>query len=141
MKNIINGLIKFFLEGLKKQERACVVAKNEENKLIGCALLKKTENETKICTLFVDEAYRGQGIGRQMMHRSIEFLGKQPALSVSEKNLEMMKPLLQEFGFKLSGYQKGAYQSQNTEFYFNNKVVDAIRFDIIPALLNHCKNR
>ena len=105
-----------FIEGLKKGERLYAVS-SKHGILNGCALLKKTQTENKISTLYVDDYYRQQGIGRSLIEASFTELGKRPVLTVSEQCLNMYLPLLRQFKFRLTGIQDNS--DKHVEYIFN----------------------
>ena len=107
-----------FLVGLMQKERAYIIAK-DDGKLVGCALLKKTPNEKKICSLYVQSDYRRRGIGEQMLKMALSELGKSPEMSISQKNIHFFQPLLERYGFQLSYKKRGEYTPNNTEYHFN----------------------
>lgn len=116
-----------FIKGLKNGERSYLIARNTRQELIGCALLKHTSTEKKLCTLFVHPLFRRQGIGKALMAETIKILGELPAITVSKENLPQMRPLLTHFGFHLSTVKQNVYRPDSTEFYFNDKAVDHLQ--------------
>ena len=127
-----------FLGGLKKGERIILMAE-EKGQLLGCALLKNTSTEKKLCTLFVRPDLRGQGIGSLLLKKTIEVLGQKPLTSVSEKNRKAVSSLFTRFGFHLSAQKKGKYLPQNTEYYFNDERAEVIQKGLIPVLIQRAK--
>ena len=125
-----------FLPGLKKGERMYIIALDENENLIGCILIKNTEEEKKICTLFVKPTSRKQGVGTQLMEAALKELGEHPLLTVSSRNISRLQPLLDKMGFHLSGKKKGAYGAEDTEFYFNDRRLDYIATHILPLLIH-----
>ena len=128
-----------FLDGLKRQERMYVVALNDDQTLAGFALLKNTEEEKKICTLFVASQFRRRGVGRQLIQQSITALGTVPLITVSQQTLSQFSGLLKRCGFHLSAQKKGVYNPKDTEYYFNDKKADAIKDELIPVLIQRMK--
>lgn len=128
-----------FLPGLKKGERIYVVAQDENENLAGCVLIKNTNDEKKICTLFVSPLFRKQVLATKLMETSLKELGEHPLITVSSKNMAQLKPLLDKMGFHLSGKRRGVYGAKDTEFYFNDKKFDYIRDNLIPVLINRMK--
>ena len=125
-----------FIPGLKKKQRLYIIAQDDNNVLAGCALLKKTEEERKICTFFVSPQFRGNGLGTKLMEHSLKELGQHPLITVSSKNLSTpLLNLLKRYDFHLSATKRGAYNSQDTEYYFNDPKADAIKNDLIPVLI------
>lgn len=123
-----------FLPDLKNKKRMYIVAQDESGKLVGCVLIKNTEEEKKICTLLVHPDYRKQGVGEKLMEQTLSELGEHPLITVSDKNIEQLSPLLRKKGFHLSAVKKGAYRPEYTEYYFNDKKADLIKDGLIPVL-------
>ncbi len=131
---------KFFPE-LKSGKRKIIIAYIKENTPIGVALLKDTDEEKKICCLFVREDCRGRGIARKIIRKSCEVLNtNKPLITVSDRNLPMLQRLLNKNGFKFSYKRKGAYQQKDTENYFNNEATEILKKDILTPLLLRIKN-
>ena len=127
-----------FLEGLKKEERKILFAV-EKGEVVGCALLKKTPREKKLCTLFVRPENRHQGVGQALLVQTIKELGQNPLVSVSAKNMPGVHPLFQRFGFHISAKKQGVYLPDTMEYYFNDEYADAIQNGLIPVLMQRAK--
>jgi len=123
-----------FITGLQKKERMYIIAQDDDNTLAGCVLIKNTEEEKKICTLFVNPKFRRQGLGKQLMEQTLKELGEHPLITVSSRNLSQLSSLLEPCGFHLSATKKGVYNSEDTEYYFNDKKADLIKDGLIPVL-------
>lgn len=130
-----------FIPGLKKGERMYIVALDENENPAGCVLVKNTEDEKKICTLFVSPQFRKHGLASMLLETALKELGEHPSVTVSGRNMMQLKPLLDRKGFHLSGKRKGAYGADDTEFYFNDKKLDYIRDTLLPGLINRIKSR
>ena len=128
-----------FMAGLQKKERLYILAQDSNEQLLGCALIKKTPQEQKLCTLFVDEKYRRHGIGHKLLAETIKVLGCRPMISVSDQAMLQIQPLLKEFGFHLSAQKKDVYRPNHIEFYFNDTRADAIKKGLIPVLIQRQK--
>lgn len=88
--------------------------------LSGCALLKKEPEEKKICCLFIDPIYRKQGIASQLIKDSFQLLEtEKPLMTVSEQNLDQLKPLLKRFGFELTSVKESVYKPGIKEYFYN----------------------
>ena len=88
--------------------------------LIGCSLLKNTPIEKKICCLFIDKNYRRQGIASKLIQDSFEILQTtKPLITVSEQNLDQLKPLLKKFNFELTSVKDSVYLKGIKEYYYN----------------------
>ena len=127
---------KTFIPGLKNGERGYIVAKEDKGQVIGCALLKNTADEKKICTLFVRSDWRGRGVGTELMKSSLQILGPRPLLTVSQKNIAQFRPLLQRFGFELSAKKR---VKDRIEYHFNDQRAEVIKKGLIPVLIERMK--
>ena len=128
-----------FMPGLLRKERMYIVAQDDSGALAGYALIKKTAEEKKICTLFVDPKFRKQGLGQQLMKRTLAVLGPRPLITVSGRNLPQLAGLLDAFGFQLSAVKKGVYRADDAEYYFNDPKADAVKNGLIPVLMRRMK--
>ena len=127
-----------FLKGLQQGERGIITA-SDQGRLLGVALFKDTVAEKKLCTLFVHPDFRKKGIASHLLKVVIQELGEKPLVSVSENNLPQVESLFQKMGFGLSAHIKGAYRSERTEYYFNDKKQNAIQKGLIPVLLKRMR--
>ncbi|MDY6407588.1 MAG: GNAT family N-acetyltransferase [Pseudomonadota bacterium] len=128
-----------FIPGLQRKERMYVIAQDDDNTLAGCVLIKNTEEEKKICTLFVDPKFQRQGLGKQLLEQTLKELGEHPLITVSTRNLSQLSSLLKKCGFHLSAVKKGVYNSEDTEYYFNDAKADLIKEGLIPVLQQRMK--
>ncbi|MEC9291364.1 MAG: GNAT family N-acetyltransferase [Pseudomonadota bacterium] len=108
-----------FLPDLKAGTRAIVAVFNEIGEPVGVAFLKKSHDEHKICTLFVQQEYRKAGIGKILMQESIATLeSAEISITVSGVNLPQLQSLLDRHGFMLVSQSHGDYLPDETEYYF-----------------------
>ena len=89
-------------------------------KLAGCALLKNTDEEKKICCLFVDPEYRYQGIASHLIENSFEMLRTdKPLMTVAENNLFQLQKLINRYDFELTSVRDSVYRRGIKEYYYN----------------------
>ena len=69
------------------------IAQDGDSTLAGCVLIKNTEEEKKICTLFVNPKFRRQALGKQLMEQTLKELGEHP-LKNFEGNKKICMKLL-----------------------------------------------
>lgn len=127
-----------FIPGLKNGSRKIVVACNNLDNPLGVALLKDTEEEKKICCLFVRENCRRKGIANNLLKKSFAVLKtNKPLLTVSDKNISQLRKLLDKNDFTFSYKKKGVYQKNDTENYFNNEATEILKENILAPLFAH----
>ena len=127
---------KTFIPGIKKKERLIITAQNETGALIGCALIKNTPSEKKICTLYVKPKYRRQGIGTTLIRQAIQIVGEYPLITVSQENINQLLPFLTRQGFRLSTAKRSLYRTDSIEYLFNDKQTEVIQKRLIPVLVH-----
>lgn len=128
LNEIYPGYEKWFyekqLKGCNSELRNILFVKNEEGKVVGFTCLKKYENEKKICTIFVDEEYRRNGIGTLLFEESMKFLGtSKPLITFPEDRAEMFKSFISKYNWKLTDVIEDVYKLGVKEFCYNGKLV------------------
>jgi GNAT superfamily N-acetyltransferase len=110
---------KFQKGSIKLGLRGILVARAHKS-IAGVALLKKQNNEKKICTFFVAAEYRRQGVGSQLMSMSLKWLETdQPVITVSEERKVSLEPILRKFNFSHSKTLFGYYRENKAEYFYN----------------------
>ena len=92
--------------------------------IVGVAILKKGEDEKKICTMFVVDKYRGKGIGTKLLKKSFQYLGTtQPLISIPEYRLHQFDSIIQKYAWKKTQVlDYGYYNSLSREILFNGRI-------------------
>lgn len=86
----------------------------------GVSILKKTDNERKICTLRVAKPYKLQGIGSCLLKESVKILeDDNPLITVSGVHMKDFSPFLKKHGFILRDKVKSLYRRGSYEYFFN----------------------
>ena len=89
-------------------------------KVNGVLILKNTNFEKKICTLYVDKESRMNGIGQKFMNISFNELNTdKPLITVSDTRLKEFDKLLNKFKFKSVDVLHNYYAYNHTEYTFN----------------------
>lgn len=116
------------IPGLTTGQRQIYAAVPEEDNqaLAGLMILKDTPEQKKICTLYVDEPYRGMGLGDMFLHRAISQLGvSYPLITVSDKRQKAFAALFHRFGFQLFHSYVGYYNRNIIEYSYNGPIETA----------------
>lgn len=117
----LEWLEKVFLE-LKSSDKRIILlyCGNDIFDIKGVAILKKTKEEKKICTLRVVNPYKYQGIGTCLLKKSIELLKDlNPLITVSGIHMKEFFPFLKKHGFILKDKVKSLYRRGCYEYFFN----------------------
>ncbi|SFM58710.1 GNAT family N-acetyltransferase [Nitrosomonas communis] len=107
-----------FFRNLASEERKIALAHNG-NDILGVALLKSDAFESKICTFYVDPAFRGMNIGGKLMDLSISALDDPDTfITVCDERKSELIPLLSSRGFTLERSVDGLYYPHSSEHFY-----------------------
>lgn len=107
--------------GCFKNERTILYTKNDD-KISGVIFLKKDNNESKICTLYVLPEYRKNDIATKLIEASFEYLGtSKPLATVNSSKLEMFSKIINKYGWEISEKIDNIYNDGETEIVLNGK--------------------
>lgn len=111
-----------FTDDLKlKPEREIIVCE-KEYEIAGVTILKSTKEEAKICTMYVAEQYRHNGLGRRLMELSLEWLeNDKPVITLDKSKESGFAGILKHFGFVLQEENCGLYNPGKVELIYNGK--------------------
>lgn len=88
--------------------------------VLGVAIAKRTDEERKLCTLWVDPCARTFGIASDLANEAFDWLGTdKPLFTVPDTRLAEFRPLLSRWGFKETQVAEGAYRIGRPEYVFN----------------------
>ena len=103
------------LDGKRRE----IIYFEEDSKICGVVFLKNTEEEKKICTLYIKEEYRKQGIGTKLILESIKFLGTtKPLITMPEYKENCFKKIINKYKWEKTQEIENCY-SKNKELVFN----------------------
>lgn len=114
------------LPAINTGERNILFVRNphDYNEIIAMACLKKTEDEKKICTIYVKDEYRGLGIGTKIIDASLNWLGTtKPLITISEYKLDMFNWLIEKYNWQVTDKVKGLYNDKYKEYCFNGTIL------------------
>ena len=112
------------IPGILKNERDILFIKNSNKEIIGISCLKKTNNEKKICNLFVKEEYRYQGIGTILIEESMKWLEtKKPLITFPDYKLELFKPFIKKYNWQLIEVINNLYNNYSKELCYNDTLI------------------
>lgn len=92
------------------------------NAPLGLAIVKREAAENKICTLWVSEAGRGRGFGRELLEEAIDWIGDDyPLFTVPAQRYEEFQPLMERFRFYETQRLNSLYRSGIVEHIYNGQ--------------------
>ena len=92
-----------------------------DGQMIGVALSKASQGESKLRCVRVDPRHKNKGVAIHLIDRSLRLLNcDRPATSVAEELFhDWSRILVERFGFQLSRVQKGTFRQGRLEYFFN----------------------
>lgn len=91
----------FYNKHTKEENRKTIYIKNN-NEIIGVVNLKKEEN--KLCTIYIKEEYRNQGISNILLEETFKYLGTtKPYLTCDKNNLKYLNKIIKKYNWKKTG--------------------------------------
>ena len=113
------------IKGCLTPNRNIIFIKNEDGKIIALSCLKKDDKEKKICTLFVADEYRKQGLGSLLFEESMKFLETtKPLVTFTEDKLPMFEKKVTKYNWELTEIVDGIYNDGIREFCFNGQLTN-----------------
>ena len=78
-------------------------------------MLKRTEDESKICTFLIYEEYRKKGYSKLLLEDFYELLGtEKPLITIPEKRLDEFSKIIEAYGW---------VPTETTDKYYSPEVV------------------
>lgn len=75
---------------------------SENNEIVGVSSLKKSE-ENKICTFYIKDDYRKEGLGSKLLEQSLKYLEtEKPVINFSQNKFDMFKNFVDKYNWKLT---------------------------------------
>lgn len=103
------------LDGKKRE----IIYYEKDSIICGVIFLKNTKEEKKICTVYVNEAFRNQGIGKKLLLEAIEFLGTTtPLITMPDYKEKCFKKIIEKYKWEKMQEIDNCY-SNNKELVFN----------------------
>ena len=94
------GEIIFYLDGLT---------------VAGLSILKKDLTEAKICTLLINEEYRRQGYGSELLESSFDYLGTdKPLITIPNNRIEEFQHFIDTYNWQ---------ETNRTNIYLSEEVI------------------
>lgn len=96
-----------------------IITFNEE--VVGVAIVKKEDDERKLCTVYVEPNYRNREITTKLLEEAFSFLGTtKPLISIGEEKLDMFQCIIKKYNWeKTQVLPKGNYNENSREIVFN----------------------
>ena len=116
------------IEGIGNGRTIIFVRDNVTRKIVGVCNLKNNREEKKLCSLYVDEKYRKQGIGFKLLDYAFNYLRtNKPVFSVNSKNYNDYKNIINGNDWNLKEILGNYYMYGDCEYVYNGKIRKKIK--------------
>lgn len=89
----------------------------------GVVIAKRSVDERKLCTVWVETPYRGQAVGARLMRKAMEWMDcQQPLISVPASRLSDFRTFFEKQRFVESQLLMNYYRVGETEHVFNGSL-------------------
>ena len=120
-------------------DRFILIAIDDSDNILGISILKRFKTDNEICTFYVDEGFRGMGIGTKLMKRSLDLLcDRNPLITVPDSDrykLYSFIKFLMKFDFRLRDIEV-LDNEDRCELIFNKSINKNILLSIKPLYSN-----
>ena len=83
--------------------------------VVALSILKKTDEEAKICTLLINDDYRKRGYSALILEESFKYLGtEKPLITIPEKRIKEFSNIIKAYNWT---------ESERTNKYFSPEII------------------
>jgi hypothetical protein len=112
--------------GIELGDRAVFIV-GSENAVLGAAIAKRSADERKLCTLWVENNARGDGIAGALVDTAFDWLGtSSPLFTIPEERMTEFRGLLNRWRCSITQREMGIYRPDKIEFVFNGQLRSAL---------------
>ena len=125
------------IPGLYDNTRNIIIA-HINNRIVGFVSLKKTPQEKKICTFYVEKNFRKNKIGTILAEKAIEYLEEErPLITIPMNKLNDFIRIGNRFNWQITDIKENLYRINNPEVIVNGTLEE--KEDIILPTLSISK--
>ena len=83
--------------------------------IVGLTILKRDEDESKICTFLIYEEYRKKGYSSSLLEDSFGYLGtERPVITIPEKRIDEFSKIIEAYGW---------VPTETTDKYYSPEII------------------
>ena len=111
------------IPGIFENSREILICTIDKN-IAGILILKNTQEEKKICTIYITEKFKNLGVAQKLLKKAFNILGTNtPLFSVSESKFEEFKNIIFKLGWtRTQTLPVGFYNEEYQEFVYNGNI-------------------
>ena len=94
-------------------------------RIVGFVSLKKTPEEKKICTFYVEKTFRRNQIGSLLATKAVEYLEEdKPLITIPMDKLHEFTKIAEKYGWEISDIKENLYRTTTPEVIVNGSIHD-----------------
>ena len=108
--------------GLYDGTRNIIIA-HINDRIVGFISLKKTKEEKKICTFYVEKTFRKNKIGTILVEKAIEYLEtEKPLITIPMDKLNQFIKIANKYNWEISDIKENLYRTTTPEVIVNGTI-------------------
>lgn len=129
LNTIYPGYKKWFydtqVKGCLNSNRNIFFARDKDNNIVGVCSIKKSNNENKICTIYIIDTIRNQGVGTLLLEEAMKYLDTtKPFITFNEEILPMFEKIIKKYNWELVEVVSDIYGKDKKEYCYNGKLTN-----------------
>lgn len=119
--------------GIYDHTRNIIIA-HSNNNILGFVSLKKTPQEKKICTFYVEKMFRKNKIGTILVEKAINYLEEErPLITIPMNKLQEFTKIGEKYNWEITDIKENLYRTTYPEVIVNNELSKEIQKDSIQV--------
>lgn len=119
--------------GIYDHTRNIIIA-HSNNNILGFVSLKKTPQEKKICTFYVEKTFRKNKIGTILVEKAINYLEEErPLITIPMNKLQEFTKIGEKYNWEITDIKENLYRTTYPEVIVNNELTKEIQKDSIQV--------
>ena len=120
-----NWFITKQIPGIYENTRNIIIA-HIDGRIVGFASLKKTQEEKKICTFYVEKSFRRNKIGTLLMEKIVDYLEEaKPLITIPMDKLNEFIKISNKYNWEITDIKENLYRTTTPEVIVNGLILDS----------------
>lgn len=112
--------------GIYDNTRNIIIA-HFNGKILGFVSLKKTKEEKKICTFYVEKSFRKNKIGTILVEKAIEYLEEErPLITIPLDKINDFIKIANKYNWKITDIKENLYRTTTPEVIVNGSLQELV---------------
>lgn len=100
-----------------------IIIAHIKDRIVGFVSLKKTKEEKKICTFYVEKSFRKNKIGTILVEKAIEYLEEEkPLITIPMDKLYQFIKISNKYNWEISDIKENLYRTTTPEVIVNGAI-------------------